>query len=116
MVGVELRETYVQIRKANGDILQARIKNSIGPWQAGKFMDLRVADISFITSRVKSLLMADQLEKPDEMVLYRQASYGGLGLHHVKIKGVQESDSTILPGVWRIVMSVRKQILSICFL
>ena len=110
MVGVELKATYTQTRKANGDILQTRIKNTIGPWQAGKFMpvsqrpwsinsyalskvwykcnsvDLRVADINFITSKVKAWLMADQLEKPEEMVLYRPSSYGGLGLHHVKLK------------------------------
>ena len=40
MVGVDLRATATQTRKANGDILQSRIKNTIGPWQAGKFMPL----------------------------------------------------------------------------
>ena len=110
MVGVELKATATQTRKANGDILQSRIKNTIGPWQAGKFMtltqrpwslnnyalsklwykcnciDMRAMDISFITSKVKAWLYADQLEKPEEIVLYRPASYGGLGLHHVQLK------------------------------
>ena len=30
----------VQTRKANGDIIQARISNLIGSWKSGKFMDL----------------------------------------------------------------------------
>ena len=110
MVGVELKATITQTRKVNGDILQERIKNTIGPWQAGRFMpltqrpwsinsyalskvwykcnsiDLRTMDINTITSKVKSWLYADQLEKPEEIVLYRPASQGGLGLHHVQSK------------------------------
>ena len=39
-VGVELRSSYLQTRKANGDILQARIANIVGPWKAGRFMPL----------------------------------------------------------------------------
>jgi hypothetical protein len=110
MLGVELKATPTQTRKANGDILQSRVKNTIGPWQAGKFMpltqrpwsinsyalskvwykcnclDLRAMDINNITSKVKAWLYADQLEKPEEIVLYRPASQGGLGLHHVEFK------------------------------
>ena len=40
MLGVELKATTTQTKKANGDTLQTRIKNTIGPWQAGKFMPL----------------------------------------------------------------------------
>ena len=110
MVGVDLRATATQTRKANGDILQSRIKNTIGPWQAGKFMplterpwslnsyalsklwykcnciDLRAMDITAINSKVKAWLYADQFEKPEELVLYRPALLGGLGLHHVQLK------------------------------
>ena len=110
MLGVELKATPTQTRKANGDILQARVKNTIGPWQSGKFMpltqrpwsinsyatskvwykcsclDLRAMDISSITSNVKAWLYADQLEKPEEMILYRPTSQGGLGLHNVQYK------------------------------
>ena len=32
--------------------------------------------------------MADQLEKPEDMICYRPTSYGGLGLHHVKYKAL----------------------------
>ena len=110
MVDVELRATHTQTRKANGDILQTKIKNVIGPWRAGKFMpltqrpwslnsyatsklwfkccsvDLRVSDLSFISSQVKSWLYADMLEKPEEMVAHRPISAGGLGLHSVKYR------------------------------
>ena len=112
MVGVELRATHTQTRKVNGDVLQTKVKNTVGPWQTGKFMpliqrpwsansfalskvwykckciDLRVADISSITSKIKTWLLADQLEKPQEMILYRPVLYGGLGLHHVKFKSL----------------------------
>ena len=40
MVGVELKATITQTRKVNGDTLQAKIKNTIGPWQAERFMPL----------------------------------------------------------------------------
>ena len=39
-VGVELRSTFVQTRKANGDQLQSRVTNTICPWKAGTFMPL----------------------------------------------------------------------------
>ena len=83
MVGVELKATAMQTRKVNGDMLQSRIKNLIGSWQAGKFMpliqrpwsinsyalskvwfkcssvDLRTQDSSSITSNIKTWLYAD---------------------------------------------------------
>ena len=31
-VGVELRASYTQTRKVNGDLLQSRVKNTVGPW------------------------------------------------------------------------------------
>ena len=38
MVGVELRHTWTQTRKVNGDLIQSRVANTINPWKAGKFM------------------------------------------------------------------------------
>ena len=35
---------------------------------------------------MKSWLYADQLEKPEEMILFRPSTHGGLGLHNVKYK------------------------------
>ena len=40
MVGVQLRATWTQTRKANGDIVQDRVTNTINPWRGGKFMAL----------------------------------------------------------------------------
>ena len=88
MVGVQLRATWTQTRKCNGDIVQQRVSNTINLWRAGKFMpltmrpwsvnsyvlskvwfrcgtvDLRVSDITAINSSVKSWLYADVFEKP----------------------------------------------------
>ena len=111
-VGVELRSTFVQTRKVNGEQLQTRIKNTVGPWKAGRFMpltlrpysantfalskvwfkcscvNLRIQDINVITSQVKSWLYQDCLEKPSELVLYRNSADGGLGLFHVQIRSL----------------------------
>ena len=78
MIGVELRATHTQTRKANGDSLVDKVKNTIGPWKGGRFMplslrchsvntyclsklwfkcgsiDLRAGDTNKITSNVKS--------------------------------------------------------------
>ena len=110
MLGVELRASWTQTRKANGDIMQSRIENTIRQWKSGKFMmlnmrgwslnqyclskawfkthsvDIRVQDVNKITSQVKSWLYADMLLKPEELVMYRPSSYGGLGIHNVKVK------------------------------
>ena len=83
MLGVELRATWTQSRKANGDALQLKIDNIIRQWKSGKFMnltcrswslntyclpkiwfrthslDLRVQDVTKITSRIKSWLYGD---------------------------------------------------------
>ena len=45
-------------------------------------------DISKITSNIKSWLYADQLLKPEEHVMYRPPSYGGLGVINVKMKAM----------------------------
>ena len=111
-VGVELRATYIQTRKANGEQLQSKVKNTVGPWKAGRFMplilrpytantyalskvwfkcsslNLRAQDITTINSQVKSWLYQDCLEKPSELVLYRKTENGGLGLFNVKIRAL----------------------------
>ena len=110
MVGVVLKAGWVQTRKANGDLIQDKVSKTINSWKSGKFMDLtsrpwslntyvlskvwfkchtvdlRVMDTSNITSKIKSWLFQDQLEKPQEMILHRPVHVGGLGLHHVKYK------------------------------
>ena len=39
-VGVELRSTFSQKRKTNGDMIQSRVQNMFGPWKSGKYMPL----------------------------------------------------------------------------
>ena len=110
MLGVVLKATNCQTRMSNGDELVLKVKNKIGSWQTGKFMpitqrpfsinsfvlsktyfrcnslDLRIKDISAITTSVKSWLYKDQLEKPEEIVLHRPITHGGLGLDNVRFK------------------------------
>ena len=110
MLGVELRATWSATRRANGDICQTRVSNTVKRWKTGKFMpltqrswslnqfclpkiwfrthclDLRVLDVTKITSLIKSWLYQDQLLKPEEFVMHRKASVGGLGVHHVQLK------------------------------
>ena len=112
MVGVELRSTWTQTRKANGDLIQKRLADTINPWRSGKFMpltsrpwsinsfalskvwfkcssvDLRLGDLTAISSCVKSWLYADMFEKPSEAVMYRPISYGGLGVMNPKYKAI----------------------------
>ena len=112
MLGVTLKATYIATRKVNGDELQERIKNVVGPWRSGKFMpltmrphslncyafsklwhkctttDLRVGDIMAINKQAKSWLYADLLEKPGELALYRHTSNGGLGLFNIQLRAL----------------------------
>ena len=102
MLGVELRSTWVHPRKANGDVAQSRVENTIKQWKSGKFMELnmrswsinqyclskawfrshsvdfRAQDSNKITSLVKSWLYADMYLKPEENIMYRPPSYGDL--------------------------------------
>ena len=110
MLGVELRATWIQTRKANCDILQDRVEKTVRQWKSGKFMpltmrpwsmnsyclpkiwfrahcvDLRQLDINKIHSNIKSWIYGDQFIKPEEKVLFRPPSFGGLGVHHAKLK------------------------------
>ena len=107
MVGVVMKATWSQTRKVNGDIIQVKVNAIINSWKSGKFMDLtsrpwsvntytltkiwfkchsvdlRVSDISTITSKVKSWLFQDQLEKPQEFVLYRPIVNFKLFKYHI---------------------------------
>ena len=112
MVGVVLKSTYTQTRKTNCDELLGRFSNILGAWKGGKFMpltqrpwsvntyalpkiwfrchsiDLRAGDFAKINSNIKSWLYADMLEKPEELVMYRPRSKGGLGVHNVQYKAL----------------------------
>ena len=106
--------SWTQTRKVNGDYIQEKVRKTVNPWKAGKFLpitqrgwslnsyclskvwfraksvDLRACDVSNITSSYKSWIYQDMLLKPEEMMLHRPASHGGLGLHHVKLKALAE--------------------------
>ena len=112
MVGVKLTATYQKTRKVNGDEIQDKVRAMIGAWRGGKFMpltnrshslntyclskvwfkcssiNLRVCDFTKITSNIKSWLLADQLEKPEEFILYLPRKLGGLGLFNVQFKAL----------------------------
>ena len=45
-------------------------------------------DVNSVTSSVKSWLYADQLVKPEEKIMYRPSTQGGLGVHNVKLKAL----------------------------
>ena len=111
-VGVELRATFIQTRKVNGDQLVEKVGKTVGPWKGGKFMpltmrphsanmyalsrvwfkcpcvNLRVSDYTAITSQVKGWLYQDLLQKPSELVLYSSCEEGGLGLLNVSIRAL----------------------------
>ena len=112
MVGVELRATWTQTRKANGDAVQGRVTNKTNLWRGGKFMplnmrswsvntyclskvwfkthsvDLRAMDINNINRAVKSWLYADMFFKPEERILFRPGNFGGLGMQNVHCKAL----------------------------
>ena len=112
--------SWLKTRTENGDVLQAKVKNTVNPWKAGKFLpivqrgwslnsfalakvcfraksvDLRLCDVKNITSSCKSWLYQDMFVKPEEMVLHRPPTYGGLGLHSVKYKALAGFISTFL--------------------
>ena len=120
MIGVTLMATWTKTKKANGDALQSKVKNTIQPWKGGKFLpltqrcwslnchalskvwfrarcvDLRVCDTKAIMSSCKSWLYQDMFEKPSELVLHRPPHYGGLGLHSPKYKALAGFITTFL--------------------
>ena len=111
-LGCKLYANYNTTRRENGEILKKKVKDQIGSWKSGKFLpltsrpwsiniycysklwyrtsclDLRVGDSTAITSSVKGWLFQDMLEKPQEMVTYRQAELGGLGVYNVKVRAM----------------------------
>ena len=111
-LGCKLYANYSATRRENGEILKKRVKDQIGFWKTGKFLpltsrpwsintyclpklwyrtrciDMRVGDSSAITSSIKGWMFQDMLEKPQEMVTYRQVGLGGLGLHCVKTRAM----------------------------
>ena len=119
-LGVSLKANTASTRKANGDVLQERVRKTVGPWRAGRFMalnlrphsvncfalsklqyrfnviDPRVADVKYFLSQAKSFIYADLLEKPEEKILYRDVVDGGLGLYHIESRAKAALAATFL--------------------
>ena len=57
-------------------------------WYRTAILDLRVGDSSTITSYVKGWLYQDTLIKPQELIMYRDTSIGGLGVQNVKLRSM----------------------------
>ena len=55
-------------------------------WFRTHSVDLRVQDVTKVTSLVKSWLYQDQFLKPEESIMYRPPTLGGLGIHNVLLK------------------------------
>ena len=55
-------------------------------WFRTHSVDLRVQDVTKVTSLVKSWLYQHQFLKPEELVMYRPPYVGGLGVHNVMLK------------------------------
>ena len=120
MERVKLMASFQKTRKLNCDELQSKVLNMTGAWRGGKFMpltnrpsslnnfclakvwfrcssvNLRVCDLTKITANVESWLFADQLEKPEELVLHRPRKLGGLGLVNVEFKALTLLIRTLL--------------------
>ena len=119
-LGVTLKASCAATRTVNGDTLQERVRKTVGPWRGGRFMalnlrphsvncfalsklqyrfnviDPRVSDIKYYLSQSKSFLYADLLEKPEELILYRDVGDGGLGLYHIPSRAAAALASTFL--------------------
>ena len=59
-------------------------------------IDLRIEDIKTFNKTVKSFIYTDLLEKPCELILYRDIDTGGLGLIHIQTRAKAALISTFL--------------------
>ena len=120
MVGVELTACWMRTRQVNCDELRKRVQNTVGAWRSGKFnplvsrscslnayclskiwfrthsVDIRSKDIDFLHTKCRSYMFQDMLLKPAELVIFRPADQGGLGLHHVRSKASANLIATFL--------------------
>ena len=63
MVGCDLRATWSQTKKANGDILQKKIQQMTNSWKSGKFMDLSMRGFSCNTYLLSKCAFRDGHDK-----------------------------------------------------
>jgi hypothetical protein len=119
MLGFELRATWVQTKKANGDEVQSRVEKTTGMWRSGKFMPLSLrswslnsyclcgsrhtvlTSDSWMSTRSTAVVKVSKVKflKPEELVMSRPPYYGGLGIHHVKYKALAALTKTFLETI-----------------
>ena len=58
--------------------------DDVKPWRSSWWW----TDIRKITSSAKLWMYADMLLKPEEKIMHRPVTTGGLGVHHVRSKGL----------------------------
>ena len=119
-LGCKLYANYTTTRHENGQQMKKKVQDQIGSWRSGKFLpltnrpwslntyclsklwyktsclDLKLADSAAITSSAKSWLYQDMLQKPQEIMLYRQVREGGLGMFNVKMRAMAMLTHTFL--------------------
>ena len=102
--------TFAKTRKVNCDSIKENLSSLIGSWKSGRFLpfsqrpwsinsyalplvwyrchciDLRAGDFTEMSSVLKSCLYEDLLEKPEELMMVKPRSEGGLGVHHIRSK------------------------------
>ena len=117
MVGVELTACWMRTTQLNCDELIKRVQNTVGSWRSGKInplvsrscsyclskiwfrtnsVDIRSKDVDFFHKKCCTYMFQDMLLKPSELVKFRPADQGGLGLHHVGCKASANLISTFL--------------------
>ena len=45
-ISVVLKSSFIQTRKVNCDLVEERVRNTVGPWRGGKFMDIVLRSFS----------------------------------------------------------------------
>ena len=59
-------------------------------------VDLRIGDIKVFNKTAKAFIYTDLLEKPDELILYRDIEDGGLGMMNIQTRAKAALISTFL--------------------
>jgi hypothetical protein len=111
-LGLTLMANFFRTKKANCDSIEKSVKSTIGPWRAGKFMEitkrghsvnsyafskivhrcasvpLRKSSVTSISSQARAWVFQDTFLKPAAPALHRQPGAGGLGLFSVECRAM----------------------------
>ena len=111
-IGFNLKSSFSKTRKVNCEIIEDKIKKTVGPWKGGKFqhiverghsanqyalskvyfrcssIPLRAETVKTVHSQVRGWILQDCFIKPSAIVLHRSPKDGGLGLHSVQCRAL----------------------------